>query len=93
MMVADPLRYPHVPVTPPSEHAPPTEVAVLPVAIATTGAEHEPDAFITQNDGYPRAAHDENADDAAVAVEINGAIQDPVAVIVQVAGKPIELHD
>ncbi len=47
---AEPLRYPHVPGTPPSEHAPPIDVEI-PVETATTGAVHTPDAFITQNDG------------------------------------------
>jgi len=63
------------------------------VATATTGAEHEPLAFITQKAGKPRDAHDPKAVDAAVAALINGAIHDPVAVIVQVAGKPIAPHD
>ena len=63
------------------------------MATATTGAEHEPLAFITQKAGKPRDAHDPNAVDAAVAALTTGAIHEPVAFIVQVAGKPIELHD
>jgi hypothetical protein len=63
------------------------------VATATTGAEHEPLAFITQNAGKPRDAHDPKAVDAAVAALKTGAIHEPVAFIVQVAGKPIALHD
>jgi hypothetical protein len=66
---------------------------VFPVAIATTGAEHVPDAFITQNDGYPRAPHDENDVLAAVVAASTGAIQVPAAVIDHAAGKPIALHD
>ena len=68
-------------------------VAVAPEATATTGAEHEPLAFITQNDGNPRDAHEPKAVDAAVAAVITGAMHVPVAVIVQAAGKPIVLHD
>jgi hypothetical protein len=63
------------------------------VATATTGAEHEPLAFITQKAGKPRDAHDPKAVDAAVAALKTGAIHEPVAFIVQVAGKPIELQD
>ena len=63
------------------------------MATATTGAEHEPLAFITQKAGKPRDAHDPNAVDAAVAALTIGAIHEPVAFIVQVAGKPIELQD
>ena len=63
------------------------------MATATTGAEHEPLAFITQKAGKPRDAHDPKAVDAAVAALKTGAIHEPVAFIVQVAGKPIELQD
>ena len=66
---------------------------MAPVATATTGAEHEPLAFITQNAGNPRDAHDPNAVDAAVPGATTGAVQVPVAVMVQVAGNPIALHD
>ena len=52
-----------------------------------------PLAFITQNAGNPRDAHEPNAVDAAVAVVITGAMQVPVAVIVHAAGNPIALHD
>lgn len=65
----------------------------MPVATATTGAEHAPLAFITQNAGNPRDAHDPNAVDAAVPAVTTGAMQVPVAVIVHVAGNPIALHD
>jgi hypothetical protein len=66
---------------------------VAPVATATTGAEHEPLAFITQNAGNPRDAQEPKAVDAAVAAVITGAMHVPVAVIVHAAGKPIVLHD
>jgi hypothetical protein len=66
---------------------------VIPVAIATTGAEHAPLAFITQKAGNPREAHEPKAVDAAVPAVTTGAIHVPVVVIVHAAGNPIALHD
>lgn len=66
---------------------------MTPVATATTGAEHAPLAFITQNAGKPRDAHDPKAVDAAVAAVTTGAMHVPDAVMVHVAGNPIALHD
>lgn len=60
---------------------------------ATTGAVHVPLAFITQNDGYPRAAQVVNAVDAVVPAITIGATHEPVEVIIHAAGKPIALHD
>ena len=66
---------------------------MIPVATATTGAEHAPLAFITQNAGNPRDAHEPKAVDAAVPAVTAGAIHVPDAVMVHAAGNPIALHD